>query len=196
MLRMFRRHQRDSERRFTERRARARPRMLQFVSIEASADPIEITSNMAQYAPDLDWQFTDQEGHVHRYNDDGSMSTVEWVQTGDIVFGDEEPVASGEYRCRSCWEPIEPGTKLIRNADTYRQFMPGIVEARANYHDVNTGDRYVVDLTDDECHRLIDARTTTADEYADTTLAVFMVAEREGRAHVAEIRVLPFGYST
>lgn len=126
-------------------------------SIDVQTERIEVTSLAPR--PDPSWEYTDHQGHVHRWVD-GEVPTLRWVEDGvELIddgdgYFDEEPY--GHDECAVCGEHIEPG---LMAPPPYREFMPGYRTVT-----VTTPDGRQVVLTNEQADALSRAGTIESAE--------------------------------
>ena len=93
--------------------------------LTAEQEQIEITSGTAT-KPDMRWEYVDQSGHFHAYDQDGKLPTLhERIEQMPCPGGCDDPGCEGytvtRYHCSICGEEIEPQ----RLPDLEPKYMPG-----------------------------------------------------------------------
>ncbi len=90
--------------------------------VEVTPKALAVTSNYTRLsaftgkAPDPEWSYVDNQGHLHSYDESMGLPTLrqefetEWLYCCELCGGDTETTTF--YTCLKCEERIEPGLKI------------------------------------------------------------------------------------
>lgn len=115
------------------------------VRIELERDAINVTPISE---PDLDWEYIDSRGHVHRWSKEGEsycLPTLKYVN--DSQFNDKDEYGDDEYNpthyeCIQCKELVSPGYRPVY----INRYVLGPLKVR-----VYTDDNLVCDPEEKQC---------------------------------------------
>lgn len=100
-------------------------------TLEVYRDLIDVTSN---HRPDIDWEFIDSHGHIHKWSDSNGIATqydpkskylvlsVKWKTTGTGYYEDGSEYDIGHYECTKCGDIVKPGY----TTDKTTQYITGL----------------------------------------------------------------------
>jgi hypothetical protein len=137
--------------------------MIKSISLNVERESIPMPS-LGHHQPDKTWSETDPMGHVHRWDDNGEIPTVNRLEVGMELseFGDELPII--EYRCKRCGHAVEPRWNWMSTGALGHVAGP----VRATMEIDTDRARYTFDLSEEELKLAEEAaRTGKAGAFAE-----------------------------
>lgn len=169
---------------FTTRTAWIGNRQVDQMDLHVEQEMIFIGPSISK-VPDLDWTYTDRDGHWHAWADDGTHPTftehTRRVPTG-FIEDEEDYYTEVWYACSLCGQTVKPNFKAKHNDDHIPGMKSWRVEATMSKLPIPViGDRTVI-------------RLVAGDTIAFGVAVISGVDYEPGTAHVTLMGMGPLAY--